>query len=676
MFGVDRTKYQSSNAQILDNDSKFESFSTFAAESYADENDYSIGLKKIMKNYAAKGIDILNPDSFSKHIKFESARKIAYKDELLACFESILADDTGAYDDHQKYNFETIEKAIDLRLEAQDFSAGNDAQQQTYAAEQMFATEGVTYAANWIPVPSVDLPVIPARTVGAVGKDIIVYEVVKKPVFMKHLYQRYYMDTVTGETWQADKLLYGDLKDENGDTITAESVRNKGRGLPISERPVALPLKTTNGADFNIITTLTSGIPGTDRLSWKSAKIVAVIFGEVGDPDADGTYENLEINNTTVFKYNLPAPLTFNPNTYQINDMNSEIKGFRAPNGTVYKDELAGKLDFQNGDIRLTSYTGEIKAVVFSGYLSNEMNNHALSISEKMFMRQFAIDSDIRFSHNITREELDDFKVWQNEDLATRMVGKIAQGQDEFEDQSVIDFYNEDWESIKNIQTADIYAYEGYSRTCYIGIKAPAYVTDPIKFQKDIFGVYASQHLLEMASYNKQQGMTFVFMINPEATRFINGYVDWTNTPGDKMTGIQFNSKYGKGVGLGSATVRVVESNRFPFLQDYTDPETGNVYKLPCIDVKAFPTSPEYMTYKHWQYTSYVAFAPQDSMYTAPAGGVSNPGGMYRSITSARRYDNDKLQPIASKIFIDPTFSSDVNPANVVGKGTPVVANP
>lgn len=624
------------------------------AESNTDGLDYYDHLAQMMENYAERNVNIFT--DFDKKFQFhENALNTYIKELTEPTLESLQADEDG----HIRYTGQMIEQLIQNRRNMEDFKTTD----RDLARHKMFEN-AMTNVANYIPMPELDLPVIPAHAITNLAKDIIFNEVVRTPKFNKHLYQQYVIDEVTQEEYQLDKLFYHALKDEEGKIIQPKDVSNKGKGLPISQRPVALPTQgATDKEEFNVIKTLTDGTK-FDKLDWDFG-IKGVVVGELPAPQADGTFD-IDIENipdgATYAYYPLPRKLSFDTYTGALlGETNIHIVD--KVSGTVYDDKLIGSADYYKATLTVASAKGVIKAIVFDGRLSNEFNNHALGVLEKTRIIEYNIPQAVRYSHHITREEIDDFKVFMKSDLTTRTVKMIADQQDLWEDQSVLDFYDEDWRKLSTARAeADIFNYEGFELTYVCGLLPPVnYSGNPIVFQTEILQWYIQSAITAMSAKAKMDTLTYVMMCYPTTARYLSKFIDWVNTPGTSLGGVKLNTTYGKGI-VDGATVRVAVSTRLPETAPYNDPETGEVRMLPYIDIKAFPSNNEHMTYKHWRYISYVVQSPSEAGYMSPVGGIANPGGNYLVITSARRYGNDSLQSLAMRVYLDPKAVSKLNP--------------
>lgn len=624
------------------------------ADTDSSGNDYYDNLSNLLESYQEKNINIFS--DFDKNFQFnENALKSYIRQLTESTVEDLLNDPDG----HIKYTGEMIQQLIENRINMPDFKTTD----RDLARHKMFEN-ALSNVANYIPMPEIDLPVIPAHAITNLSKDIIFNEVVRTPKFNKHLYQQFVVDEVTQDEYQLDKLFYGALKDEDGNIIKPQDVANRGKGLPISNRPVALPTKgAKEGEEFNVITTLTDGTK-FDKLDW-DFNIKGVVVGDLGDPDADGTFD-IDIDNIpagAAYKYYpLPRKLTFDTYTGSMQG-DSSITITDAETGDVYKDKLIGSCDYYKATLTIASAMGVVKAVVFDGRLSNEFNNRALGVLEKTRIIEYNVPQAQRYSHHITREELDDFKVFMKADLTTRVVKMIADQQDLWEDQSVLDFYDEDWRKLSTAKAeADIFNYEGFGTTYVCGLLPPTnYSGNPITFQTEVLQWYIQSAITAMSAKAKMDTLSYVLMTYPTTARYLTKFVDWVNTPGTSLGGVKLNTTYGKGI-VDGVSVRVAVSTRLPETAPYNDPDSGDIRMLPYIDIKAFPTNNEHMTYKHWKYTSYVVQSPSEAGYMSPVGGISNPGGNFLVVTSARRYGNDSLQSLAMRIYLDPKAVSELNP--------------
>lgn len=627
------------------------------ADTGTDEHDYYTHLAEMMESYQDNNNINIFTDFDKKFQHNENALRNYIRQLTEGVIDELMADEDG----HIRYHGEMIEQLIENRINMEDFKTTD----RDLARHKMFES-ALTNVANYIPMPEVDLPVIPAHAITNLAKDIIFNEVVRTPKFNKHIYQQYVVDEVTQDEFLLDKLFYGALKDKDGNVVRPQDVANRGKGLPISNRPVALPTQGAQpGEEFNVIATLTDGTK-YDKLDWNFC-IKGVLVGTLPAPQADGTYD-IDIDNipdgAAYAYYPLPRKLTFDTYTGSIVG-DPTIHLVDKASGTVYDDKLIGSADYYKANLTVASAMGVVKAVVFDGRLSNEFNNRALGVLERTRIIEYNIPQAQRYSHHITREELDDFKVFMKADLTTRVVKMIADQQDLWEDQSVLDFYDEDWRKLSTARAeADIFNYEGFAMTYLCGMLPPAgFSGNPITFETEVLQWYIQSAITAMSAKAKMDTLSYVLMCYPTTARYLNKFVDWVNTPGSSLGGVKLNTTYGKGI-VDGISVRVAVSTRLPETAPYADPTTGDIRMLPFIDIKAFPTNNEHMTYKHWKYTSYVVQSPSEAGYMSPVGGIANPGGNFLVITSARRYGNDSLQSLAMRIFMDPKKVSELNPYN------------
>lgn len=628
------------------------------AEAGTDDFDYYANLSDMMESYREKNINIFG--DFGQKFQYSEPALKTYMNHLT---EGVLENMMDHEDGHVRYHAECIQQLMENRTQMEDFKTHD-----TQLARHKMFENAMTNVANYIPMPEIDLPVIPAHAITNLAKDIIFNEIVRTPKFNKHLYQQFVVDEVTQDEYQLDKLFYGVLKDKDGNTVNPKDIANRGKGLPISQRPVALPTTGAQpGEEFNVINVLTDGTK-FDRLDW-NFNIKGVIVGTLPDALPDGTYD-IDINNIpadATYKYfDIPHKLTFDTYTGSLQgDANIIINDTKSDpaNPVVYKDKLIGSADYYKANIIVAGSQGVVKAIVFEGNLSNEFNNRALGVLEKTRIIEYNVPQAVRYSHHITREELDDFKVFMKADLTTRVVKMIADQQDLWEDQSVLDFYDEDWRKLSTARAeADIFNYESFATVYICGLlPQPGWMVDPISFQTTAIQWYIQSAITSISATAKMDSLSYVLMCYPTVGRYLSKFLDWVNTPGTSLGGVKLNTTYGKGI-IDGNTVRCAISTRLAETAPYFDKATGETRVLPFIDIKAFPTNNEMMTYKHWKYTSYVVQSPSEAGFMSPVGGIANPGGNFLVITSARRYGNDSLQGIAARIYIDPTMVCDVNP--------------
>ena len=213
----------------------------------------------------------------------------------------------------------------ELKTESEEFANG-DIEQGTHGSlfEQVsdmfdncandFYKES-TAVGQLLPIKAIDFPVLVKQQLKLATKDIMQTEVTKTPIVKKHIEQTYVVDKKSKKRWKYPQCFFTDEFKE---------IYNAGKGLPIKNDPVSLPL-----FNYGIIENLTdAAVPAfaisympdsVTKLTVTTGKVVAEAGAEVELPNletlifADGVTEignNAFANYTALKSVTLPETLT------------------------------------------------------------------------------------------------------------------------------------------------------------------------------------------------------------------------------------------------------------------------------------------------------------------------------------------------------------------------------
>lgn len=471
---------------------------------------------------------------------------------------------------------------------------------------------------GFLPIATLEFPVLVKQFFSSIMNDIIDVESVKSPNISKHIRTTYMVNNQTGEELEYPKCFFDG---------TWKQMWNASKGLPIKEQVVEFDNGRLN--KFDIISNLTDGRPGVDKLSF-AFKIKGIQVG--------GEVIYLRGNGITI-EYSTGGTL-----------VNGDLNFVH--NGTQIDDVLAGKVDFQNGTISMASTTGQVTGVIFEGYLSNEKNLRNVSVREKREILRFTIEDGGRYNMPFSIEEIEDAAALLDINYYNRMVDEIVRVQDMNECATVIDFLNVENLKYNGVET-DRWKLEPIVRTFEVDLLPPNYFAgDPFKYVSSAiqFKLRAViQYLTELA---KIEGLSFVISGNPMATNLIEEFVDWKMQQGSSVGGINVNRSYGFITNMGG-NVRVVASNIYdPYTVDavqYKDRSGQTVSKRELVlHVTAFPTDSEHISYKHLKYTSHLFTSQSQTAYQA----TTAPGGAYNIVTVTSRFKDISVQGIQADIIL------------------------
>lgn len=470
---------------------------------------------------------------------------------------------------------------------------------------------------SFLPISTLEFPVLVKQMFGSILKDIIEVEVVKTPSITKHIRTTYIVDNQTGAELEYPKCMFDGTWQQMWDASKGHKIREE-----------VVPLTDGRLWKYDIITGLTDGTPGLDRLSF-AFKIIAVQI-------APSKLIPLMGNGITV---------EFSTNGTLVNgDLDFTY------NGDHVEDTIGGQVDFRNGTVTLASASGQVTGVVFSGYLSNEKNLRSTSVREKRDILRFTIEDGARMNMPFTIEEIDDAAALLDINYYNRMVDEIVKVQEMTECMTVIQFFDDEFKKYNGI-TTDIYKLESTAQTYSVDIKPPAgYAGDPFKYVARAIQFRLKALIHQLTDMTKLDGLSWVVVGNPMATQTISEFVEWKTTTGSTMGGIDVNTSYGFGTDMG-ANVRVVATNLYDAYTATTVDATSK--RELVLHIYAYPTDAEHISFRHLTYTSHLLTSQSQTAYQSPAA----PGGAYNIVTATSRFKDISVQGIEARLVL---LNSDV----------------
>lgn len=473
---------------------------------------------------------------------------------------------------------------------------------------------------GFLPISTLEFPVLVKQFFSSIIKDIIEIESVKSPAITKHVRTTYMVDNNTGEEYEYPKCMFDG---------TWEKIYNASKGYPIEEKVVPF----TNGRlwKYDIIGGLTKGTPGIDKLSIQF-KIVGVQVG--------GDVINLPGNGITI---------EFSTNGTLINgDLNFDY------NGTHIEDTIGGQVNFKDGTVSISSSSGQVEGVVFSGYLSNEKNLRTVSVREKRDIMRFTIEDGPRWNMPFTIEEIDDAAALLDMNYYNRMVDEVVKTQEMQECMTVIKFYHDEFKKFNGVKT-DLFNLESLAMVHEVNIKAPVgFAGDPFKYIATSIQFRLKSIIHQITELLKIDGLSFIIVGNPMACQLISEFTNWKCENGTSMGGIDVNSSYGFVTDMG-ANVRIVSTNLY---DAYTvDPVDTTGERELVLHIYGFPTTKEHISFRHLKYTSHLFTSQSQTAY----GSTQAPAGAYNIVTATSRFKTLSVQGIQAQLII-------LNSAGIYGK--------
>lgn len=465
--------------------------------------------------------------------------------------------------------------------------------------------------ANFLPIATLEFPVLVKQFFSSIMKDIIEVESVKTPNIVKHIRTTYMVDNQTGEEYEYPKCLFDG---------TWEKLWNAAKGHKIREEVV--PLVDGRLWKYDIVAGVTDGTPGLDKLSFQF-KIVGV--------QAGGKTIALPGNGITV---------EFSTNGTLVNgDLDFERDGVHV------QDTLSGQVNFKDGTISMSSASGQVTGVVFSGYLSNEKNLRNISVREKRDILRFTIEDGARWNMPFSIEEIDDAAALLDINYYNRMVDEIVRTQEMMECMTVIKFLNDEFEKFNGVK-GDMYKLESLANTYTVDLQAPNnFAGDPFNYMTRAIQFKLKAIIHQITELTKLEGLSFVIVGNPMACQLLAAFTEWKSTQGTSIGGIEVNNSYGFATDMG-ANIRVVATNLYDAYT--TDKVESTSQRELILHIYGYPTDAEHISFRHLKYTSHLFTSQSQTAYQS----TNAPGGAYNIVTATSRFHSLAVQGIQADLIM------------------------
>ena len=465
-----------------------------------------------------------------------------------------------------------------------------------------------TRVGNLLPVKSVDLPLVVRQHINCISKAIVDTEITKSPVIKKQIERTWVVDPKTGKRWQYPQCFFND---------DYKDIYKAGKGLPLNTKSVNLPL-----FDYDIIDNLTDATVPTRENITINIQIDKVYL-------EDGT------------EIVLKKPMTVN--LADGNWVGGVLRGFKVTNKSsqevVINDVITGFCDFVTNKITLSSAAGQIKAVSFKGFLSNEKNERAVTWDYTREDMEWKIEDGFRTDIPYSLEQLEDAKALLQEDLYKKTYVNLNDILVQMEDSQTLDYLDEMFKKYDGA-VLDPLDFNPFvvkrSFDCDSTIATTAlpseFISTQLKFTIDRF-------LIQLADTAKLEDLTFVIYGNPRYISLLDPNVNWVVRQGDTVGGVKLNYSYGV-MTSGNIKVKVVSSMKI------------NSTSMKTLRIIPFPTTKDTITFKHWKYSTHIMTAT-NSAYRSP----DLPGGSATYLMGTSRYTNAHVQGIQGEVgFVNADF--------------------
>lgn len=540
----------------------------------ASRNDFDSIFTEAYNTLMGKGIDLmLDVKEMIRNKALMQTFKDAMLGELKTECAQMQADDASNYGTHA-YLYEQVSDMFDNCCE--DF------------------VKESTRVGNLLPIKAIDFPILVKQALKLATNDIMQTEVTKSPIVKKHIEQTYIVDANDrNKRWRYPQCFF---------TEEFKEIYKAGKGLPISTTPVAIG----DIKNYNIIENLTTG----------------------GDINRDNITYNLQITKAIVtddagvdveIPLNPPMRINMSDSTWLGGKIQKTVKDSTGADLEV-NDLIMGMVDFQTNTTSLTSVNGQVTKVVFDGYLSNELNERAVTFDYAREEREWKIEDGTRVDVPYSLEELEDAKALMDIDLYKKTYNNLSDYLVQMEDSDVLAWLDEQFELYDGVEV-DMLGFESFVTKRVFDCDSTSITTAlPSEYIEKMLKFAIDGLIIDIADNAKLEDMTFVIYGNPRYIRLLNAYVNWVTRPGSTSNGVKLDYSYGI-MTSGDVKVQVVATKKVNAKYD----EDAKLHQ--GLRIIPFPLDASTMTFKHYKYTTHILTA-QNSAYRSPSRAS---GGSIRS---------------------------------------------
>lgn len=559
-----------------------------------DTNDFEGIFKETYESMNGAGIDVMV--DINSLIKNPGKLK-AYKDALLGELQTECAamnDPEKEYGTHRNL-YEQVSDMFDNCID--DF------------------VKESTKVGQLLPIKAIDLPILIKQYLQLASKDIMQTEVVRTPVVKKHIEQTYIYDrNDTSKRWKYPQCFF---TDEFKEIFAA------GKGLPIKNDEVELPVH-----NFDVAHELTDLEADKDGNFTMDLQITKAII------DADG--EDLE------YVFHPAMRINMSDNTW----LGGKIKKtLQKADGSDFEvdDIVTGMVDFTTHTVSLNSINGQIKSVVFDGYLSNERNERRISFDYARNEVEWKIEDGTRADASYSLEELEDAKALMDIDLYRKTYSNLTEYLTQMEDSDILAWLDDMFVKYDGIELTDeqLLGWDGFITKRIFDCDSTGITTAlPNQYIEEMLKFSIDRLIIDIADNVKMDDFTFVLYGNPRFISLLNTKVDWVSRAGDRQNGVRLDYGYGV-MTSGNVKVQVVSTKKVIASYDEEEKTYSGLRLIP------FPLSKEQFTFKHFKYTTHV-LTDRDSAYRD----MNLPGGSKNYMMGVSRYKNADIQGIQAQMKI------------------------
>ena len=473
-----------------------------------------------------------------------------------------------------------------------------------------------------LPIKAIDFPILVKQQLKLASKDIIQTEVTKSPIIKKHIEQTYIVDNNDkSKRWKYPQCFFTDEFKE---------IFKAGKGLPIKDTPVNLPVSNLNVpavlTDADAVNSKTNSGRENFTMDLKITKIV------VKDPD----------DVTATITLPLPRPMRINlsDNQWLGGKIDMTVTGSNGTEAHI-TDHIMGVADFISNTTSLAAVEGKVKAVIFDGYLSNEKNERHVTFDYAREEIEWKIEDGTRVNVPYSLEELEDAKALMDIDLYKKTYNNLSDYMTQMEDSTILSWLDEQFDLYDGVEISqdDILGWGSFITKRVFDCDSTSLTTAlPNEYIEKMLKFKIDRLIIDICDKAKLEDMTFVIYGNPRFISLLNPVVNWITRPGSTANGVKLDYSYGI-MTSGDVKVQVVSTKKVNASYDDVKKEFSGVRIIP------FPLSNEQFTFKHYKYTTHILTA-QNSAYRAP----DLPGGSMTNLMGVSRYTNAAIQGIQAQL--------------------------
>ena len=570
------------------------------------------------------------------------------------------------------------------------------------ASKKSFIQESYNVA-NYLPLSTLDFPALVKQYIRFLGKDIIPVQTANSVNVEQRIIQKYLVNNQTGEEYEVPAVYW--QKDEDG-TPLWRKLWNAGKGIKIYDKePITTDMiKSAKNKKFSMFDWLTDDETGektsiTPTVRTRLSYDYNIQYVQLGATEATTQYNLLaakpadwDTATGTSTKYftksgdtysavnftDTAGTVAFAENTYyekvtipaqdakkiklpgagiQIDMRLPVVNEKNIPTGEVVtgiSDMLSGRVDFVKGTLTFTT-CGPIDGVYVSGRISNETNMRTIGFREYPEIRKFLIADGCRFQLPFTVEDFAEANSSLNFNLYNRLVQEIVTNQEMFEDQSILEYLDEQFE-LYNGYDSDIWSLESYTHTEYADLDptsiSPSFAGDPWEYRTNAIHNAINTVIYELCDRGKLENLGFVIYANPKACRLLDKFVTWTVQKNTSIGGVQMNHAFGL-LTDSSIPIRVVASNRVDAytIIDAYQPDASDKGATQSREyffkIVAYPMDKFHISYKHLRFARHLTNSPENAAYAD----AQNPGGAAVMVTTSAQYQTISVQGIQGRVI-------------------------